>query len=172
MAITIRSGKVLLGPSVGKAISEEVIKEDIELEECNPVEFEKQDDIDVPSNHQQVDGMEKGKHKLKKRVGDKKFSKFMAMLKKLTVNVPLVEALEQMLRYAKFMKDLVMKKRVVSYEPLDNLHHCSAISTRSLVQKKSDLGAFTISYTIGSLDVAKALCDIGARINLISLVVY
>ena len=96
----------------------------------------------------------------------------MAMLKQLRVNVPLVEALEQMPGYAKFMKDLLTKKIIVSYETIDNFYHCSAISTRSLVQKKSDLGAFTISYTIGSLDVAKALCDIGARINLISLVVY
>ena len=32
------------------------------------------------------------------------------MLKQLSINVPLVEALEQMPDYAKFMKDLVTKK--------------------------------------------------------------
>ncbi|XP_047262024.1 uncharacterized protein LOC124895685 [Capsicum annuum] len=41
----------------------------------------------------------------------------MAILKEMTVNVPFVEALEKMPGYAKFMKDLVTKKRIVSYEP-------------------------------------------------------
>ncbi|PHT28408.1 Zinc finger A20 and AN1 domain-containing stress-associated protein 8 [Capsicum baccatum] len=67
--------------------------------------------------------------RLKKKVDDTRFSKFMTMLKQLTINVPLVEALEQMPGYAKFMKDLLTKKRAVSYEPADNIHHCSVIGT-------------------------------------------
>lgn len=93
------------------------------------------------------------------------------MLKYLTINVPLVEALEQIPGYAKFMKVLVTKKRVVSYESEDNLHHYSVISTRTLVQKKADLEAFTIPYTIGSLEIAKALSDLEARFNLMSLAI-
>ena len=58
------------------------------------------------------------------------------MLKQLSINVPLVEALEQMLDYAKFMKDLVTKKRLVTFEDDDRMKHCSAIATRSLVQNK------------------------------------
>ncbi|XP_047253570.1 uncharacterized protein LOC124887706 [Capsicum annuum] len=96
----------------------------------------------------------------------------MAMLKQLIVNVPLVEALEQMLGYAKFTKDLVTKKKPVRYKSVDNLHHCSAISTWLLVQKKVDLGAFTIPCTIGSLDFAKALCDLEPSIILMPLDVY
>ena len=49
------------------------------------------------------------------------------MLKQLSINVPLVEALEQMPGYAKFMKDLVTKKRSVMFEDDDRLQHCSAI---------------------------------------------
>ena len=37
------------------------------------------------------------------------------------------------------------------------------------MQKKKDLGVFTIPCTIGLLQFANALCDIGARINLIPL---
>ena len=55
------------------------------------------------------------------------------MLKQLSINVPLVEALEQMPGYAKFMKDLVTKKRSVTFEDDDRTQHCSAIATRSLV---------------------------------------
>ncbi|XP_047268078.1 uncharacterized protein LOC124898475 [Capsicum annuum] len=96
----------------------------------------------------------------------------MAMLKQLTINLPLVEALEQMLGYAKFMKDLVTKKWIVSYEMVYNIHYYGAISKWSLVHKKSDSGAFTILCTIRPLDFAKALCDLGASINLMPLVVY
>ena len=49
-----------------------------------------------------------------------KYRCFITMLKKLYVNVPLVEALEQMPRYAKFMKDLVTKKRSVTFDDDDD----------------------------------------------------
>ncbi|XP_016574146.1 uncharacterized protein LOC107871775 [Capsicum annuum] len=70
------------------------------------------------------------------------------------------------------MKDLVTKKLKVSHEPEDNLLHCGAISTRSLGQKKIDLGAFTISSTIRPLKFTKKLCNLGASINLMPLAVY
>ncbi|KAK4707467.1 hypothetical protein R3W88_032959 [Solanum pinnatisectum] len=74
--------------------------------------------------------------------------------------------------YAKFMKDLVTKKRAVSFEDDDRSQHCSVIATRSLVQKKEDPGAFTIPWTIGLLHFAKALCDLGASINLMPFSIY
>ena len=89
--------------------------------------------------------------RLVKKTEDGKYRHFITMLKHLSINVPLVEALEQMPDYAKFMKDMVTKKRLVTFEDDDRLQHCSAIATRSLVQKKEDPGAFTISCTIGSL---------------------
>ena len=94
------------------------------------------------------------------------------MLKKFSINVPFVESLEQMPCYAKFMKDLVTKKRLVTFEDDDRLQHCSAIAIRSLVQKKEDPGAFTIPCTVGSLQFGKALYDLGASINLMPLSIY
>ncbi|XP_049399833.1 uncharacterized protein LOC125863904 [Solanum stenotomum] len=74
--------------------------------------------------------------------------------------------------YAKFMKDLVTKKRAVSFENDERLQHCSAISTRSLVQHKEDPRDLTIPCTIGKMLFAKSLCDLGARINLMPLSIY
>lgn len=72
-------------------------------------------------------------HMMNKKAKDGKFSKFMAMLKQFLVNIPLIKGLEQHKGYAKFMKDLVTRKRTVSYELVDNLYRHSSIATRSLV---------------------------------------
>ncbi|XP_069152682.1 uncharacterized protein [Solanum lycopersicum] len=94
------------------------------------------------------------------------------MPKKLSINVTLIEALEQMPGYAKFMKYMFTKKRLVSFKDNEIIQHCSAITTRSLVQKKEDSGAFTIPSTIGLLHFVKGLYDLGASINLMSLYSY
>ncbi|XP_070035623.1 uncharacterized protein [Nicotiana tomentosiformis] len=67
--------------------------------------------------------------------------------------------------YAKFMKDLVTKKRLMNCEMIKMTHQVSTI-VHSVDPKLEDPGAFTIPCTIGSADFAKALCDLGASINL------
>ena len=58
------------------------------------------------------------------------------------------------------------------FEDDDRLQHCGAIATRSLLQKEEDPGVFTIPCTVGSLHFAKALCYMGASINLMPLSIY
>lgn len=84
------------------------------------------------------------------------------------MNISFVKYLEQMPVYAKFMKDVVTKNRTMSFDPMDNLHHCSAIFSLSLIKKKEDLRAFTILCTIRFSNFARSLCDLGASINLIT----
>ncbi|XP_070014972.1 uncharacterized protein [Nicotiana sylvestris] len=50
-------------------------------------------------------------------------------------------------------------------------HQVSAI-VHSMAPKLEDPGAFTIPYTIGSADFAKALCDLGKSINLMPYYVF
>ena len=71
-----------------------------------------------------------------KKTKDGKYRHFITIMKRLSINVPLVEALEQMPNYSNFMIDMVTKKRSVTFEDDDRMQHCSAIATRSLVQKK------------------------------------
>ena len=66
-----------------------------------------------------------------KKTEEGKYCRFVEILKQLSINVLLIEALEQMLGYVKFMKDLVTKKRAVSFEDDRRLQHCSFIATRS-----------------------------------------
>ncbi|XP_075110335.1 uncharacterized protein LOC142181280 [Nicotiana tabacum] len=73
--------------------------------------------------------------------------------------------------YAKFTKDLVTKKCFMDCETIKMTHQVSAI-VHSMALKLEDLGAFTIPCTIGSADFAKALCDLGASINLMPYSVF
>ncbi|XP_019432047.1 PREDICTED: uncharacterized protein LOC109339112 [Lupinus angustifolius] len=80
-----------------------------------------------------------------------------------------MEAVEQMLVYAKFMKDLLTKKRKFSEETMTLEVGCSAIIQKSLPEKTKDPDSFTIPVTIGELSVEKALLDLGASINFMPL---
>ncbi|XP_070002098.1 uncharacterized protein [Nicotiana sylvestris] len=48
----------------------------------------------------------------------------------------------------------------------------SAVVTRPIAEKLSDPGSFTILCTIGNFAFAKALCDLGASINLMPPAIY
>ncbi|XP_049347883.1 uncharacterized protein LOC125812438 [Solanum verrucosum] len=82
--------------------------------------------------------------RLVKKTEEGKYRRFISMLKHISINVPLIEALEQIPGYVKFMKDL----------------------------KKEDPGALIIPCTIWLLHFAKALCDLGASINLMPLPIH
>ncbi|XP_070022024.1 uncharacterized protein [Nicotiana sylvestris] len=92
-------------------------------------------------------------------------------MKILSINVLLVEALEQMPGYAKSIKDLVTKKRSMNFETIKVTHQVSAI-VHSMAPKLEDSGAFTIPCTIGSAKFAKALCNLGASINFMPYSVF
>ncbi|XP_070034626.1 uncharacterized protein [Nicotiana tomentosiformis] len=87
-------------------------------------------------------------------------------MKGLSINVLLVEALEKIPSYDKFMKDLVNKKRSMNFETIKVTHQVSEI-VHSVAAKLEDPRAFMIPCTIESDNFVKALCDLGANINFI-----
>ncbi|XP_070007564.1 uncharacterized protein [Nicotiana sylvestris] len=72
-------------------------------------------------------------------------------------------------RLAKYQKKEQYKK---FFEMLKQIQTCSAVVTRPIAEKLSDLGRFTIPCTISNFVFAKALCDLGASINLMPLAIY
>ena len=94
------------------------------------------------------------------------------MFKKIKINIPFSEALTQMPHYAKFMKDILSRKRKIAEEGIVSLTAtCSAVIQKSLPEIMQDPGSFTIPCKIGNVDMGKALCDFGANINLMPLYV-
>ncbi|XP_070004247.1 uncharacterized protein [Nicotiana sylvestris] len=59
---------------------------------------------------------------LAKQNNENQFRKFIDMMKSLSINVPLVKALEKMPGYVKFMKDLVTTKRSMDCETIKMTH--------------------------------------------------
>ena len=94
------------------------------------------------------------------------------MFKKIEINIPFLEALTQMPHYAKFMKDILSKKRKIAEKGIVSLTAtCSAVIQKSLPEKMQDPSSFTIPCKIGQANMGKALCDSRANINLMPLFV-
>ncbi|KAI9107586.1 hypothetical protein K1719_021623 [Acacia pycnantha] len=73
------------------------------------------------------------------------------MFKQLHVNIPFAEALESMPKYAKFLKDVLSKKRRFNeFETVALTEECSAVIQRKLPAKLRDPGSFYIPCNIGT----------------------
>ena len=67
------------------------------------------------------------------------------MFKKIEIDIHFSKALTQMPHYAKFMKDILRKKRKIAKEWIVSLTTtCSAVIQKSLPEKIQDPGRFTI----------------------------
>ncbi|KAL4387142.1 hypothetical protein GQ457_09G022200 [Hibiscus cannabinus] len=83
------------------------------------------------------------------------------------------EAIEQMPNYAKFLKDMVSKRtRLSEFETVAMTEGCMEMLHNRLPPKLKDPGSFTIPCVIDNHYVGKALCDLGASINLMPKSVF
>nr|XP_009776198.1 PREDICTED: uncharacterized protein LOC104226007 [Nicotiana sylvestris] len=160
MAVTTRSGRggVASTSNPRKIVSDDVLVQD---------DDEPSNDVQGPLPRPPPPYPQR----LAKQNNENQFKKFIDMMKSLSINVSLVEALQQMSGYVKFMKDLVTKRRSMNYETIKMTHQVSAI-VNSMAPKLEHPGAFTIPCTIGGVDFAKALCDLEASINLMPYFVF
>ena len=111
--------------------------------------------------------------RLKKSKLKKQFAKFLDIFKKLHINIPFLEALENMPSYMKFKKKiLASKKKLEEYGTITLTEECNAILQKKLPPKLQDPGNFPIPFSIGNRVSGKALCDLGASINLMPLSMF
>ena len=84
-----------------------------------------------------------------------------------------MEALEQMPNYVKFLKDiLARKRRLREFETVALTQECSHMLQSKIPKKVKDPGSITISCSIRTMYNGRALCDLGAIINLMPLSVF
>ncbi|XP_062086248.1 uncharacterized protein LOC133792364 [Humulus lupulus] len=78
-----------------------------------------------------------------------------------------------MQNYVKFLKDISTKnKRLGEFETVVLTEGCSAMLKNKIPPKLKDLGSFIIPISTGGRHVGKALCNLGASINLMSMSIF
>jgi hypothetical protein len=106
------------------------------------------------------------------RMKDPDVSKFMEIFTKLQVNIPFADMVEQVPRYARYLKDILSKKKKLPHgEQVAMTEQCSAVLTRQLPKKEKDPGSFSVKCEIGK-EKTRGLCDLGASINLMPLSIF
>ncbi|XP_049397282.1 uncharacterized protein LOC125861416 [Solanum stenotomum] len=161
------------------------IRSGLQLEELAP----KKRDIEVSNKENRVEEVVKNSNvevpvpqkklppqfpeRLKKQNEDECFGKFLSLLKQVHINLPLVDILQGIPKYANYVKDIVAsKRRLTEYETVALTEECSSRIQNRLPKKLKDPGSFTVQTTIGQSVQARGLCDLGASINLMPLYLY
>ncbi|KAK4386222.1 hypothetical protein Sango_2492800 [Sesamum angolense] len=99
--------------------------------------------------------------------------KILEILRKIEVNIPLLDAIKQVPRYAKFLKELCTNKsKLRGNERVSMGENVSIIFQRKLPPKCEDLGTFSMTCKIGNIGIEKAMCDLCASINVMPLAIY
>ncbi|RDX78345.1 hypothetical protein CR513_41392, partial [Mucuna pruriens] len=98
----------------------------------------------------------------------------LRMFRKVEINIPLLDAIKQIPKYAKFLKELCVHKRRKMKGSREIRGTVSAVTkseestvgtSRVLPKKCRDLGIFLVPCTIGECTFADAMLDLGASIN-------
>jgi hypothetical protein len=104
---------------------------------------------------------------------ENKMSDIFEILRKVQINIPLLDAIKQIPSYAKFLKDCCTnKRRFQDHETVALTEEVSAVLLRKLPPKLKDPGSFTIPCRIGDHDCERSLLDLGAGVNLMPYTVY
>ncbi|CAN6544087.1 unnamed protein product [Malus baccata var. baccata] len=92
---------------------------------------------------------------------------------KVQVNIPLLDAIKQVPRYAKFLKELcTTRRRISNKEVVQVSENVSAVLQRKLPPKCKDPGSFTIPCVIGNTKFEQCMLDLGASINVMPYSIY
>ena len=109
----------------------------------------------------------RGKKKATQQAG------ILEVLRQVKVNIPLLDLINQVPAYAKFLKDLCTIKKGLGIEKKAFLtEHVSAIIQSKYPVKYKDPGSPTIPVNIGGNCIDKSLLDLGASVNLMPYSVY
>ncbi|XP_050920410.1 uncharacterized protein LOC127138048 [Lathyrus oleraceus] len=123
-----------------------------------------------------------------KRTGDgDKEREILDVFRKVAVNIPLLDVIKQVPKYAKFLKDLCTSKKSLKGNERVNLgRNISALIqpkhspekaivsslNQTIPQKCKDPGTFAIPCTIGDSKFDNCMLDLGAGINVMPTSVY
>ncbi|CAM8893032.1 unnamed protein product [Rhodiola kirilowii] len=95
------------------------------------------------------------------------------LFSKVEINIPLLEAIKQIPKYAKILKELCTNRRRgarVDQELMSR--NISAVLQRKVPPKCGDPGTYTIPCTIGNIRLENCMLDLGDSINVLPYSIY
>jgi hypothetical protein len=104
---------------------------------------------------------------------DSHFKKFVEVVRRLSINMPLLDAL-QVPTYSRYFKDILANKYEIGTLGVDHVkmsEACSAAIANGL-EKQKDPGCPTIPCSVGSFNFEKALCNHGATVSVMPRYVF
>ncbi|KAM1048644.1 hypothetical protein ACFX2C_027835 [Malus domestica] len=112
-------------------------------------------------------------HRFMQSKKDENEKDILETFRKVQVNIPLLEAIKQVPKYAKFLKELCTNKtRKSNKEVVKVSENVSAVLQRKLPTKCKHPGSFTIPCIIGTTRFEHAMLDLGASINVMPYYIY
>ncbi|CAN6711738.1 unnamed protein product [Malus baccata var. baccata] len=104
---------------------------------------------------------------------DKSDKDILDTFRKVQVNIPLLNAIKQVPKYAKFLKELcTTRKRASNKEVVRVSENVLAVLQRKLPPKCKDPGSFTIPCVIGNTRFESTMLDLGASVNVMPYSIY
>nr|XP_027115842.1 uncharacterized protein LOC113733822 [Coffea arabica] len=170
-AMTLRSGKEIQGPEpmIPKDKDEEKIENELEREDSNGADLKVLPDpiITVKTNPPPFPcRLEKSKKQDKEK-------EILEVFRKVEINIPLLDAIKQVPKYTKFLRDLcVNRRRLRGDERVIVGENVSAVLQKKLPPKCGDPGRFTVPCKIGNTLIRNTLLDLGASINVMPKSMY
>ncbi|CAN6706506.1 unnamed protein product [Malus baccata var. baccata] len=166
--VTLSSGKEVFEQS---RMQKRTRKDTIEQGELQTKNLEQDEaSTETEKSRKDTELNKKDSDKSKKEQTDKEI---LDTFRKVQVNLPLLDAIKQVPKYAKFLKELCTnKRRFNDQETVALSEEVSAVLQRKLPPKLKDTCSFTIPCVIGGKEFGRALCDLGASINLMPYSVY
>ncbi|CAM8982224.1 unnamed protein product [Rhodiola kirilowii] len=97
----------------------------------------------------------------------------LELFSKVEINIPLLEAIKQIPRYAKFLKELCINRRRNAGNDQELMsRNVSAVMQRKVPPKCGDPGTYTIPCKIGNIRIDNCMLDLGASINVLPFSIY
>jgi hypothetical protein len=163
-AIQTRSGKKTedMERSTGARKPKSTEAEEFAKEEVTEIVTE-EPEFEMPGEDTKISQLKphyfRGKH-------NNHFRKFVEVMRRLSINMSLLDAL-QVPTYSRYFKDILANKYEIATLRLDHVkmsEQCSAAIANGL-EKQKDPRCSTIPCSVGSFKFEKALCDLGASVS-------
>ncbi|XP_073152997.1 uncharacterized protein [Henckelia pumila] len=173
-AITLRSGKEL-------RVSEEVVKEPVKNEHEEKSEVDEEEIVQKEAPRGKFSPLSEYKLiptfplALKESRKDEGIKGLYEIFRRCEVNIPLLDAIKRVPRYAKFLKELCTVKRKHTLKGCHKVElgeWVSAVIQRKVHTKCKDPEMFLIPCKIVDVQLDTAMLDLGASINVMSYSVY